>query len=96
MEASHALFSKGQDHDNMPTTEIELPNDAESIGILSMLTTSKLTASNGEARRLVQQGGIAIDDEKITDPKFEISYEALKNGITVKKGKKIYLKIVGK
>ena len=96
MEASHALFSKGQNHENMPTTEIELSDDSEFIGILSLLTASKLTASNGEARRLVQQGGIAIDDEKITDPKFEISYETLRNGITIKKGKKIYLKVVGK
>ena len=80
----------------MPTTEIELSDDSEFMGILSLLTASKLTASNGEARRLVQQGGIAIDDEKITDPKFEISYETLRNGITIKKGKKIYLKVAGK
>ena len=52
------------------------------------MVSGGLAASNGEARRLVMQGGVSVDDEKITDPSFAITEEALKSGIIVKKGKK--------
>ena len=60
--------------------------------MLALLCKIGLTASNGEARRLVTQGGISIDDEKVTDPKASISKDAIANGVIVKKGKKIFHK----
>lgn len=94
LETSRALFASGEDHENMPSLEIELEGD--SIGILSLLTQAGLTQSNGEARRLTQQGGISIDDEKVTDPKLEISRDQLEKGITLRKGKKVYLRVMAK
>lgn len=94
LAAAKALFSAGEDHANMPEKAISF--DGDTIGILNLLTESGLTKSNGEARRLVQQGGITVDDEKNTDIALELSRAALEKGITVKKGKKIYLRIVTK
>lgn len=89
---SRALFGAGQNEENMPTETLSLDEDA--IGILNLLTRAGLTNSNAEARRLVQQGGITIDDEKVTEIGLEVEKERLKNGITVKKGKKVYLRII--
>lgn len=94
METSRALFSSGMDHEDMPSQEIEV--EGESLGLLNLLTQAGLTKSNGEARRLVQQGGITIDDEKVTDPGVEIAKARLKEGITVKKGKKVYLRVIAR
>lgn len=94
METSRALFSSGMDHEDMPSQEIQV--DGESLGLLNLLTQAGLTKSNGEARRLVQQGGITIDDEKVTDPGVEIAKARLQEGITVKKGKKVYLRVIAR
>ena len=88
-ETSRAVFSGAGQHENMPTVEIKSENLTDGkIGILTLMVSGGLAASNGEARRLVMQGGVSVDDEKITDPSFAITEEALKNGIIVKKGKK--------
>ena len=92
LAASKALFGVGVDHENMPEKRIAFAGD--SIGILNLLTLAELTKSNGEARRLVQQGGIAVDDTKVTDIATEVSRSSLEKGITVKKGKKIYLRLL--
>ena len=55
-----------------------------------MMVKASLAASKGEARRLVMQGGVSIDDQKITDPQYKVTAEALKNGIVLKKGKKVF------
>ncbi len=94
LETSHSLFSSGMDHEDMPSQEIEV--EGESLGLLNLLTQAGLTKSNGEARRLVQQGGITIDDEKVTDPGVEIAKARLQEGITVKKGKKVYLRVIAR
>lgn len=94
LETSRSLFSSGMDHEDMPSQEIEV--EGESLGLLNLLTQAGLTKSNGEARRLVQQGGITIDDEKVTDPGVEIAKARLLEGITVKKGKKVYLRVVAR
>lgn len=94
LETSRSLFSSGEDHENMPSQEISL--EEESMGLLNLLTQAGLTKSNGEARRLVQQGGVSIDDEKITDIGYEVSKARLQEGITVKKGKKVYLRVFTK
>lgn len=92
--AARALFTKGADDANMPSTELTEADLVDgAIGVLNLLVKAKLAPSNAEARRLVAGGGVAIDDEKVTDPKQTVSAEALKAGIVVKKGKKIFHKI---
>ncbi len=91
--AAKSLFVKGSDDVNMPSTtlaEEDLTNDE--IGVLTLLVKTKLAPSNAEARRLVQGGGVSIDDKKVDDPKQTISADTLRTGIVIKKGKKIFHK----
>ncbi len=94
-EAARALFSQGAAA-NMPTTELtedDLENGA--IDILTMLIKAELVPSKSEARRAVQQGGVAVDGEKVTDIHAEFTKEALGGeGVVVKKGKKNFRKVV--
>ncbi len=93
--ASHALFESGGDDANMPTTKItaeQLTDNA--IGILDLLVVCKLTASKSEARRLIQQGGIFINDVKAQSFDAIIAIEELKAGAKIRKGKKIYHKAI--
>mgnify|MGYP001660779553 CR=1 FL=1 len=92
LETERFLFSSGRQSENMPSVTIPVTEDK--IGILNLLTLAGLTSSNGEARRLIQQGGITIDEEKITDPRAEMDREKLVRGITIKKGKKVFLKVI--
>jgi tyrosyl-tRNA synthetase len=94
LEAARALFSAGSDSSNMPMTELEpeLLTDG-GIGILDLLTATKLAPSKSEARRLVLQGGIVVDNEKIEKPEVRIGLDQLKGGIVVKKGKKTFHKV---
>ena len=86
------LFSSnGIDKGNAPSVELEI--NGEEIGVLDLLTLAKFTQSNGEARRLIQQNGLSMDGENISDPQMKIDMEKLKNGILFKKGKKNYLLI---
>lgn len=91
LEAARALFSGEGDDANMPTTEIELEND---IGLLDLLVLTKLTASKGEARRLIDQGGISLNGNKISDVNLRITKDDLKEPIKIKKGKKAFHKVV--
>ena len=91
--AAKALFVGGGDDVNMPTTEIEISQLADGkIGILTLMVACKLASSNGEARRLIQQGGVFVDDEKVTDPTMTITGEMLSAGIKIRKGKKVFHK----
>ena len=91
--AAKALFSGEGDDLNMPTTELnEVSPDGENI--LNLLVLAGLTASKGEGRRLVEQGGLSVNGEKVTDPNLLISAAQLKEGIKVKKGKKVFHKII--
>ena len=93
--AAKALFVGGGDDTHMPTTELTADQLTDGkIGILSLMVTCKLAASNAEARRLVKQGGVAIDDEKVADPAFEVTEAQLKAGIKIRKGKKVFHKVV--
>ncbi len=97
LETSRALFQKGGIDENMPSTEITKEEFQENSGLLGMLTKLGLTKSNGEARRLVQQGGISLNDQKVSDPSYSLSEEDLKDGaFIIKKGKKIYHRIIVK
>ena len=94
-EASLALFVGGGDDSNMPTTEIsasDVPSDG--VNIVDLMIMCKLAPSKGEARRLIQQGGVTADGEKITAPDVKISPEALRKGVKIRKGKKVFHKAV--
>lgn len=94
LETAQALFQGGKKAENMPGSDLKKTDLADGIGLLNLLTQAKLTKSNGEARRLVQQGGISIDDVKIEDPSFTVTEDLFKDGeIVIKKGKKTYHKI---
>ena len=94
LETSKAVFSgKGSD-ENMPTTELTSDDLSDGkIGMLTLLVKAGLASSNGEARRLVQQGGISIDDVKKTNPQELIE---ITEPIVVRKGKKVFRKVVVK
>ena len=93
--AAKALFVGGGDDSNMPTTEITADKLAEGkIGILNLMVACKLAGSNGEARRLVQQGGVFVNDEKVADHSFAVTEEMLKQGVKLRKGKKVFHKAV--
>ncbi len=88
-ETARAVFSGAGSHDNMPTVELSKDDLTDGkIGILSLMVKGGLCGSNGEARRLVQQGGVTADDNKITDPSFMFTAEMLEKGVIIKKGKK--------
>ena len=79
----------------MPATDISsesLTDDA--IGILDLLVLTKLAPSKGEGRRLIQQGGVSVDDVKVTDPQFLVKKSEAKNGyVIIKKGKKVFHRV---
>ena len=93
--AARALFSGNGDDANMPTTEISAERLTDgAIGILNLMVTCGLAASNGEARRLVQQGGVFVNEEKIPAADAKITEEQLKAGVKIRKGKKVFHKAV--
>ena len=91
LEAARALFSGEGDDANMPTTEISLEND---IGLLDLLVLTQLATSKGEARRLIDQGGISLNGERVSDVNLRITREDLAKPIKIKKGKKAFHKVV--
>ncbi len=93
--AARQLFSGVADHENMPTTQLDaaLVKDGK-VGLLAAMVGAKLCGSNREARQLVQQGGVLVDGEKVTDPTFGLTVEQLQNGVVIKKGKKTYQKVM--
>ena len=92
-ETSRAVFAGAGNHENMPTTELSDGDFTDgAVGLLYMMVKAGLAASNGEARRLVQQGGVSVDNEKITDPSYSVSKDAFGDGVIVKKGKKVFHK----
>ncbi len=94
--ASRALFAGSGDTEHMPTTE--LTNDdfgGGSIDVLTLLVKCGLAASKGEARRLVQQGGVTVNDEKVTAIETTFGCEQFTgDGVVIKKGKKVFHKAV--
>ena len=92
---ARGLFSGAADHENMPSTKLdaELVKDG-GVGLLAAMVAAGLCGSNREARQLVQQGGVLVDGEKVTDPKDVLTVDALNKGVVIKKGKKVYHKVV--
>ena len=91
--AAKALFSGQGDDNNMPTTELDNVPE-EGLPLLDAMVIAKLITSKGEGRRLVEQGGVSVNGEKVTDVYFVLTKEMLKEGVKVKKGKKVFQKIV--
>ncbi len=91
---ARGLFSGAADEANMPATQLDaaLLKDGK-VGLLFAMVAAKLCASNREARQLVQQGGVLVDGEKVTDPTFAFTAEQLQKGVVIKKGKKVYHKV---
>ena len=92
--AARGLFSGAADHEHMPSTALDaaLVKDG-AVGLLAAMVAAGLCGSNREARQLVQQGGILVDGEKVTDPKAVLTVDALNKGVVIKKGKKVYHKV---
>ena len=94
LKTAEALFNGGNDA-NMPTSEISEDNlTNDEINIMDLLVLVNLLPSKGEARRLIQQGGLLVNDEKVTNIGLMISKEQLLEGIKIKKGKKVYHKVI--
>ncbi len=92
MAAARALFSGEGDDANMPTTAVEAGE--EGIGIIDLMIACGLAASRGEARRLIQQGGVSIDGEKVSSQDLIVTAAQLTEGVKIRKGKKIFHKAV--
>ena len=95
-EASKALFAGGANDENMPKTTLAADklNENGGIDVLGALVAAEMVKSRSEARRAVEQGGVTIDGEKVTDVNYVIPAETLKQGVLLKKGKKTFKKIL--
>ena len=94
-DTARAVFGGQGSNENMPTTELSAEDFTDGkITVLDMMLKAELIASKGEGRRLVQQGGVSINNEKITDAAFSLATEDFANEIILKKGKKVYNKFV--
>lgn len=90
-----ALFAGGGDDANMPTTTLKIADiPDEGIGIIDLMSMCGLIPSKGEGRRLVEQGGVSVDGEKIPSFDTKIAKDALIAGVKIKKGKKVFHKAV--
>lgn len=97
-EASHALFAGGGDSAHMPTVELSSADFADGdMDILSLLVKTELAPSRSDARRAVEQGGVSVADEKVTDIKTSYNADSFgADGLVVKRGKKKFVKVVVK
>ncbi len=94
-EGARALFSAGGNTANMPTTQLAGSDlTGGQIGILDLLVKTGLASSKGEGRRLVQQGGVTVNEEKVADISASFAESQLKEGVVIKKGKKVFHKAV--
>ena len=96
---AQALFAGGANTDHMPTTELSAEDFAEdgTIDLISMLVKAELVPTRSEGRRAIEQGGVSIDGEKITDIRYTVSRETLQgDGVVLKRGKKKFNKVCAK
>lgn len=92
--AAKALFGGGADNSDMPSTIVEDADFDENsnVAVLDLMLKAGMIKSKGEGRRLVQQGGVTVNDEKMTDPYMTVSKEGLEKEVIIRKGKKVYRK----
>ncbi len=89
--AAEAVFGAGSSSENMPSTEI----DSADVQILDVMVQAGIIASKGEGRRLIQQGGVSLNGEKVTDANYTLSASDFEKGeAVIKKGKKVFHRIV--
>ena len=94
-EGARALFGSGANTANMPTTQLSAEDFTDGqIAVLDLLLKTGLIPSKGEGRRLIQQGGLTVADEKVTDINKNFSQADFENGLVIKKGKKVFHKAV--
>ena len=95
LETARSLFTGGANTSDMPSTDITAGDFTDgSIGILDLMLKCDLIPSKGEGRRLVQQGGVSLNDGKVTDPATQLTAEDFKDGyVVIKKGKKVFHKV---
>ena len=95
--AAYALFSGSGDSENMPTTELSDEDLAESnINIVNLVVKCGFASSKGEAKRLIQQGGVSVNDETVSTLDKIFTKDELKEGLKIKKGKKHFHKVIYK
>ncbi len=94
-EGARALFSTGANTDNMPTTVLSKDDFADGeIAILDLMLKAGLIPSKGEGKRLIQQGGVSVDDVKVTDMFYKVKISDFDKGqVIIKKGKKVFHKV---
>lgn len=93
-QTANALFNSNAVDENMPTTEMKALDFENGIGLLNLLTMTGLTQSNSEARRLVTQNGISVNDNKESDPKRIVTIHDFNDDeLIIKKGKKVYHRV---
>ena len=91
--AARAIFTGGGSNENMPTTTLTDGDFTDGkIGVLDMMVKAGLAASKGEARRLVVQGGVSVNDEKVTEPTLTLEKESFEKEVILRKGKKVFHK----
>ena len=95
-QTAEGIFGGAGSAGDMPSTELSLSELADETSLLDIMVAAKLIPSKGEGRRLITQGGVSVDDVKITEPTHTISKESLEKGIVIKKGKKVYHKVTAK
>ncbi|MBQ9347215.1 MAG: tyrosine--tRNA ligase, partial [Oscillibacter sp.] len=91
-ETARSLFSGGGSAEDMPSTEVPAARfENGKIGVIALLVACGLCPSNGEARRLIQQGGVTLDERKVSDIGETLDREQLLDrGVVIRKGKKVY------
>lgn len=96
LEAAKALFSAGSDSENMPSTEIDSASFFDgALSVLDLMLLCKLIPSKGEGRRLIEQGGVSVNEQKITDIAATVEAADFKNGaLIIRKGKKVFHRAV--
>ncbi len=93
--SAKALFAGGADDSSMPTTELTADQLTDGkIAILDLMASCGLIASKSDGRRLVQQGGVFVNDEKVADIDVSFTEAQLKDGLKIRKGKKVFHKAV--
>ena len=93
-EASEALFGAGGSLEHMPTTVLTQAQWEANPKVVDLMTLAGVAKSKGEARRLIEGGGVSVDDVKVSDIATEPEEAALRKGIVLRKGKKVYHRII--
>ena len=94
-EAARSLFGKGQDLSNVPTVEIELSEIEKGVSIVDLMLSTDIIQSKSDGRRLIKQGGIYVNDERIENIEYVVKKEDFEeNFIMIRKGKKKYYKVI--